>query len=224
MQHAKLVILEAKVAGKSASVGTQVAEVVFSINPKEIQITAAAEWKAKPAKKPQPAEYTGLKPNTVQFEVLFDAAVHGTPIGPEVGKLLGLVRPLEATKATNPRPPFVQFCWGEIVSKIYIVKQVQAKYTRFGAQGEPIRGTATIQLEEAMIEPAKQNPTSGGPSGRRVHVAVAGDTLASIATAEYGEPKYWRSIAAGNGIDDPMRLPPGTRLLLPRPDDLPVRP
>ena len=44
---------------------------------------------------------------------------------------------------------------------------------------------------------------------------VAGDSLASIAYREYGAPAYWRALAEANGIDDPLRLRPGTRLLVP---------
>jgi nucleoid-associated protein YgaU len=48
---------------------------------------------------------------------------------------------------------------------------------------------------------------------------VAGDSLPSVAHAEYGDPRYWRAIAAANGIDDPARVQPGTHLLLPSPSE-----
>jgi nucleoid-associated protein YgaU len=48
-----------------------------------------------------------------------------------------------------------------------------------------------------------------------VHELVAGDTLAGIAYVEYGNPNLWRAVAELNGIDDPMRLRPGQRLMLP---------
>ncbi len=42
-----------------------------------------------------------------------------------------------------------------------------------------------------------------------MHRTVAGDTLASLACAEYGDPTHWRALAAYNAVDDPMRLPTG---------------
>ena len=48
-----------------------------------------------------------------------------------------------------------------------------------------------------------------------MHRTIAGDTLASVAYAEYGDPTQWRALAAYNGIDDPMRVRTGTTLLLP---------
>jgi nucleoid-associated protein YgaU len=75
-------------------------------------------------------------------------------------------------------------------------------------------------MEEMPGEPFRQNPTSGSQDVRRVHRTVAGDTLASVAYSEYGDPTQWRALAAYNGIDDPMRVRTGTALLLPVPEEL----
>jgi nucleoid-associated protein YgaU len=77
-------------------------------------------------------------------------------------------------------------------------------------------------MEEMPGEPWRQNPTSGGRHVQRVHRVVSGDTLASVAYAEYGDPTQWRAVAAYNGIDDPMRVPMGTTLMLPPPEELAV--
>ncbi len=49
---------------------------------------------------------------------------------------------------------------------------------------------------------------------------VTGDSLSSVAFAEYGDPTRWRALAAFNDIDDPMRLRTGTVLLLPSLEEL----
>ena len=69
----------------------------------------------------------------------------------------------------------------------------------------------------------KQNPTSGAIAAHRSHLVIAGDTLASLAYAEYGDATLWRPLAAFNGIDDPLRIPEGTSVLLPPAEDLPMR-
>ncbi len=68
--------------------------------------------------------------------------------------------------------------------------------------------------------PGRQNPTSGSENVRQSHLLIAGDTLASVAYAEYGDPSAWRAVARFNGIDDPLRCRPGMRLLLPSPEEL----
>jgi nucleoid-associated protein YgaU len=59
------------------------------------------------------------------------------------------------------------------------------------------------------------NPTSGGLATRRTHAVIEGDTLASVAFEQYKDPNKWRALAEVNGIDDPMRLAPGTVLIVP---------
>jgi nucleoid-associated protein YgaU len=44
---------------------------------------------------------------------------------------------------------------------------------------------------------------------------VVGDSLASLAYAEYGDPTLWRYLASFNRIDDPLRIPQGSVVLLP---------
>ena len=72
--------------------------------------------------------------------------------------------------------------------------------------------TVTIKGEQEV--PAGPNPTSHGIDTRRVHL-IEGDTLQSVAYAELGRATYWRAIADLNGIDDPLRLRPGTAILIP---------
>ena len=73
----------------------------------------------------------------------------------------------------------------------------------------PIRALCSVALEEMPSEPWRQNPTSGGDVGapRRTR-CVDGDSLASVAYAEYGDPTAVAGRSpAYNGIDDPLRLP-----------------
>jgi nucleoid-associated protein YgaU len=90
------------------------------------------------------------------------------------------------------------------------------KYTLFRENGNPVRGTATLTLKELSLAPPGQNPTSGGEPGSRAYSVLAGDTLQSIAYNEFGTAAAWRRIAEANPfIDDPMRVKPGTALVIP---------
>ena len=79
----------------------------------------------------------------------------------------------------------------------------------------PLRASVDIVLVETPDEPKPQNPTSGGVPDRRSVVLGAGDTLASLARQEYGDPNLWRALATANDVDDPSRVPPGTALVVP---------
>lgn len=55
------------------------------------------------------------------------------------------------------------------------------------------------------------------PSLLAEHVVAPGDTLYELASHYHGTPQGWREIAHANGIADPRRLRPGTRLRIPEP-------
>jgi nucleoid-associated protein YgaU len=111
---------------------------------------------------------------------------------------------------------------GPIVGDCHL-KSVTIKLQEFDETGKTTRAVATISLEEVLADTPRQNPTSGGPAGNRAHVVAAGDSLASIAFREYDDAALWRGLADLNGIDDPMRLRIGQRLLVPPYADVAAR-
>ena len=147
------------------------------------------------------------------MELFFDASgKQDASVVEAVERLFECCLPTEESRGKNkPSPPLVVLHWGKVTSFPAFVTQVSAKYTRFAFDGTPIRATCSLSLEEMPGDPAKQNPTSGGLSARRAHTVTAGDSLASLAYREYGDPTLWRALARYNGIDDPIRLRPGHR-------------
>ena len=135
-----------------------------------------------------------------------------------VRKLLGWTCvPAQSYEQDTPQPPTVNFQWGNGIDFTGFLQQVQVVYTMFApADGTPLRAIATISLHSIPDDPQGTNPTSGGISGRRSALLEDCDGLAAIAYREYGDPGLWRGIAIANGIEDPARIPVGSRLLVPR--------
>ena len=78
-----------------------------------------------------------------------------------------------------------------------------------GYLGRPARtGRAVTRCTAAAL-------SSGSLAVRRVHTVIVGDSLASVAYTEYGDPTLWRDLAAFNRVDDPLRIPLGTVLMVP---------
>ena len=82
--------------------------------------------------------------------------------------------------------------------------------------GTPVRAEVDITITEPgeIPRPARTRPRTP-PNSRRVHQIIEGDSLQSVAYRELGKAAYWRAIAELNAIDDPMRVPAGTVLLIP---------
>ena len=133
-----------------------------------------------------------------------------------VDKLLKTVRPTEKSASSKtPYPPIVMFIWGTSKPFIGFVENVTVKLTLFRSDGRPVRASCTVKMKELAPSPPPQNPTSGALEATRAHTVVLGDSLASIANAEYGTPTMWRSIAIANRLEDPFNLRVGRQLLCP---------
>lgn len=179
----------------------------------------------------------GGKPNTTSYS-FNNLVLHGANVKRDVDMLLAWsTKPQSATQG-NPALPLLRFSFGPVLKgEGLVLTSVTASYTRFTAEGAPNRAmVATLKLEEP--KPPRQgggatsgsggapsrsagprrgarNPTSGGIPGRAVHVLQQPESLVSLAQDTYGDAGAWRDIADANGIDDPLRVRPGTRVFLP---------
>lgn len=212
---------KAKLRVVAGQAGTS--ELRFLFNPSEYTITKGTTWNrgnstaAKSASKPQ---FGGANPQTVAMEIFFDDyEQHEEDIAKQVATLIEWTKPTKQSyDQTNPQPPILAFEWGTNAALTGFngyLKSVSIKYTMFDSSGKVLRATANITLEEVPIEVERTNPTSGSPLGRRSRVVREGESLHSIAFREYGDPTLWRGLASFNELDDPMRIPIGTRLLIP---------
>ena len=227
LEHAFLELRDPPVDRKSLQPGPPRGRIEFQFNPKELSLSKSAKWNRqsqKGSKKSDVPQFTGADPSKISLEMFLDASDRQDDrVVKTVEQLFACCVPTdESHQKKKGSPPWVIFHWGAITSFTAYVSSVTVKYTLFTAGGLPIRGTATVNIEEIAGEQKGQNPTSGGLAARTVHTVVAGDSLPSIAWREYGDPTLWRSIAERNGIDDPMRLPAGTALLIPAAEELGV--
>jgi len=190
----------------------------FMFNPKDYSMSLGGGWnfKAQKASLEQP-EFTGTTPRTLDVEMFLDATDEPTgDVAKTIDKLLNTVRPTEKSESSGtPYPPIVVFSWGTSTPFVGVVKSVSTSMTLFRSDGRPVRATCKVSMQELETAPARQNPTSGGFDATRAHTIILGDSLASIANAEYGTPTMWRAIAIANRLEDPFSLRVGHELLLP---------
>ena len=205
---------------KSASI--PFATLVFSYNPSEVKTSGSATWQKPAGAMTDRPEYISSGPQKAQLTIFFDEWGNSDgDVSKPVNKLLSWTKPTQASvdQHDRPRPPVVAFQWGlngALANHKWFIESISAEYMLFRGDGTPIRATCDLSLSEyAANSPLFQNPTSGSRESRRSCVLGEGDSLASIAFAEYGDATLWRSLARLNGIDDPMAIAPGTRILVP---------
>ncbi len=203
----------------------------FDYNPTEINFSSEAVIKpvatGNATGEPQ-QQVVGTKGSELSFELFY--SIHQTSSGPPPkvddlvklkNELLNLTRPHESTVGANktPSPPLVSFSWGDLITDPALVKKVAVTYTHMLPDGTPVRMKAKVDFTGTMKEKKGTNPTSGGRTNRKTHTLVSGESLASVAYAEFNDAGLWRAIAEENEIDDPMRLVAGSVLLLPSFED-----
>jgi nucleoid-associated protein YgaU len=211
--------------------------VYFDFNPTQISLSRTAVTNDKPSPKTGGSKRTTqkVKPmtigvNKVVFEGLDTKLRCDTLLtwtNPSAG-FLGQVLSAAMRKNLKTQPPELTFQWGPpMVGFMYTVtlQSVTINHTRFTSAGIPVRAEVTLKMNEvpSLLGTLPQNPTSGGLTGRRAHTVGHGESLQTIATANYGHPGAWRRIAEVNGIKDPSRVRPGTTVYLPNPDELDQR-
>ncbi len=118
------------------------------------------------------------------------------------------------------RPPICQLLWGKWGGAKPregffqgVLKSVTQTFSRFLPDGTPIRATLSCEFEE--WEDPQRKAKAKNPTDDPIRVVKRGETLSSIATAEYGDPALWRVIADENRLSHPRQLVPGQRLTVP---------
>jgi nucleoid-associated protein YgaU len=197
-------------------------EIECMFNPTEYSLsqTATVSNNTTPATAGGTPQYGGAGPMSLSMSLFFDdyAAAKGD-VTPKITTLLSWTKPTQQSRdAGRACAPLVQFKWGgnpQLSTFNGFLTKVDVKYSIFRKDGTPVQATVGITIQGQEEEPAGTNPTSHSRNSRRTHTTVEGETLQSVAFDEIGKPSYWRAIAELNGIDDPLRVPPGTVLLIP---------
>ncbi len=196
-------------------------------NPKDYTITKTSTWseQSAPGQEVPTLQYGGGGPSNLSVNLVFDAGESEQPDVLDVSeKLMGLMTVGDPTGGdkNNKRPPAVRFHWGPVIF-LGVTARLSLQFTMFEADGRPTRAHVGLELTQVARSPGsngsgslRQNPTTTGIAGLRTHVVRDGDSIHSIAYAAYGDATAWRAIAEANGIDDPLALPRGATLAIPR--------
>jgi hypothetical protein len=142
----------------------------------------------------------------------------------DVRSLTRKVADLTEVATNKDRPPIIKVFWGPDQPRHVglpfsgVVESLTQKFTLFLEDGTPVRATVDVSIRE-VESPEKQFKRTArkrkSPIQARSRAVKKGDSLWSIAAAEYDDPARWRPIAVANELRNPRDLQPGTTLLVP---------
>jgi hypothetical protein len=138
-----------------------------------------------------------------------------------------------------------RFVWGKAWNMPGVVAAIAERFEEFTAQGVPRRSWVSLRFVRAedpdALAPRPAAQSSGeaepliqelpraenitpdrvrtheliGGASRADEGGISGERLDAIAQKAYGNPSYWRRLAAFNGIDDPLRVVAGQVIQIP---------
>jgi len=198
-------------------------------NPETLTVTRGNRWDTKasgPGRGATRMKYMGADNGSFDLDLWFDTTDTGAPVTYITKKLMQAMEvdkdlPGTNKRASNARPPWVEFHWGkQFVSYKSVITTCSVTFTYFSSDGIPLRAKATLALKQYEEGKAfgAQNPTSGTPRPHRVHRVQPGETLDRISARYYGDSTRWRQLAIANRVEDPLTIRPGSLLSVPELD------
>lgn len=159
---------------------------------------------------------------TLSLKLFFDVTepVGGRKID-DVRELTNKFVQLTRIERGKDRPPVCEVAWGRNPPGnsdfpfTGVVSSLSQEFTFFTADGKPVRADLSVDFMEFVGWQKSQRETDPEFT---THVVKRGDSLSSIAAEMYNDPTQWRIIADANRLDDPLRLPIGTSLSIPKVD------
>ena len=201
-------------------------------NPEEMKLEQGNNFAeiAIPGLNASPVQYVRGKSRTLSMELFFDSYETGEDVRIHTNRIVRLLDKRPETQA----PPVLIFVIGRFAFRCVLVDAGQ-RFTMFRPDGTPVRSFLSIRLQEyvTVTTEIQRGLFFGSPTvsaavntavelGRAVisgnaiiHITAQGETLQGLAAALLGDSALWRDIADANGIDDPLNVPPGTRLVIP---------
>lgn len=198
-------------------------------NPESLKVAYANENRGGNQPSGGGAQYVGNQTSTLTIELLFDTTEpRGETTDPDVRTITRdvshFIKPLPPDQrsgggntSNNRVPPLVSFEWGTFLFR-GTVEKLDETLDYFSETGVPMRATISMTIKNQDIIFEFGSPGAAGdaltpsdnplPGSRPLQNARPGDSMQQMAGRD-GRSGDWKSIAAANGIDDPLRLSSG---------------
>jgi nucleoid-associated protein YgaU len=221
MALAKLTILVER-SGSNLQFGED-RKIVAAFNPGQLKFSRSAGWKSQAAAQRDVPElqFTGAEGRALTLDLLFDTYDTDEDAA-DKQKVTDLTDPMlrlttVESHGDKHRPPVCRLRWGTAgVFFQGVLERLEQDFVLFTAAGTPVRAKLNCTFREWRTNHDDLNRQKTESSDvAKVWTIKRGQSLASIAAEEYLDAKYWRVIAEANDIDDPLRLQPGSTLVLP---------
>jgi hypothetical protein len=181
-------------------------------NPEELRLEQGNQFSeiGIPGLDVSPIQYIRGKSRVLSMDLFFDSYETGEDVRRHSNQVVRLLDKNERTKA----PPVLIFSMGQFQFQCVLVEAAQ-RFTMFLRDGTPARTVLSVKFQEfvRVSFEIRQGFFIGPPT---LHHIAEKQTLPALAAEYLGDPARWREIANANKVADPLRIKPGTPLIIPQ--------
>ena len=186
----------------------------FMFNPFEYTLSKTNTWQDKPVTG-QNLPYVNFQQGgaiKLKLTLHFDSQTNNVDVRTYTDKLWKMVLINEAkvdAKTGKGQPPGVVFDWGKLHFKA-IITNLSQHFTLFTETGIPLRCTVDIDLQQFFDDPSETGTAQTGSAApaSTPTTAVQGQRLDNMTK----NPNDQRKVAEKNNLNNPLKVPNGTKL------------
>lgn len=186
----------------------------FMFNPFEYTLSKSNTWQDKPVTGENVPYINFQQGGAIKLKLTlhFDSQATGKDVRTFTDKLWKMVLINESkvdAKTGKGQPPPVVFDWGKLHFKA-VITSLSQHFTLFTETGIPLRCSVDVDLQQYIDEPGEMGTAQAGgsaPASAPV-TAVQGQRLDNMTK----NPNDQRKVAEKNNINNPLKVPNGTKL------------
>lgn len=199
--------------------GSEKGRMTMPVNPSDFKINSENEFSGQrqtPFGLPNRSrKYKGSKPDTVNFDLLFDSTGVTSNTKPVKSLIADLYALCYTVNGNVHRPNFLQILWGDVNFKGQLIK-LDIDYRLFKPDGTPIRAIAQIEVESYTdVVTLKRTLNLNSPDLTHIRIFKKGDSLPLMCKQIYGSEQYYIHVARINKLGNFRNLQPGDKIYFP---------
>jgi nucleoid-associated protein YgaU len=167
--------------------------------------------------------FAGGDSRQLSLELFFDTSIPAKTLGvtklEDVRQQTNKIVMLTRIETGEAHPRVCELIWGNAPAGSDfpfkgVITSLNQKFTQFSRDGKPVRAYLSVTFRE-FLDPQLDKRRTDRPS-LTTRVLKGGDSLSNMAGDLYHDPKRWRLIAETNGIDNPLKIPVGQAITIPK--------
>lgn len=191
-------------------------KVTVQFNPETLKVAFTNQIAGEDNNGGSAIQFASRGTTKLSFEMWFDVTARQAKEDARVDDVRRLTAEISAFMQTVPSgtgkekkytPPGCRFQWGTFLFE-GVMESISQTLDFFSQDGKPLRSSVSVSITKQDVE-IRFPPAPATPGTEPEQEARDVDSVQEM-SARQGAPEAWQQRALDNGVEDPLRVPPGT--------------